>query len=83
VKTIRIGGEYVEVRAQVANIHGYSGHKDSDGLLRFVLDTQATLKKVFVVMGEPKSSMYLVQKLRDGAGINAYAPEPGESVEII
>ena len=65
VKTVRITGEDVTVRAHVVTITGYSGHKDADGLLNFVEDMQDTLKKVFVVMGEPKSAMFLVQKLRD------------------
>ncbi len=80
VKLVRISKEDVEVRAHVVTINGYSGHKDSDGLLSFVEDTQDTVKKVFVVMGEPKSAMFLVQKLRDNLGISAYAPEQDESV---
>ncbi|MDO8659323.1 MAG: MBL fold metallo-hydrolase, partial [Candidatus Parcubacteria bacterium] len=80
LKTVRITGEDVVVRAHVVTITGYSGHKDSDGLLNFVEDTQDTIKKVFVVMGEPKSAMFLVQKLRDNLGIEAYAPEQGSSV---
>ncbi len=83
VKTVRISGEDVVVRAHVVTISGYSGHKDSDGLLHFVEDTSDTLKKVFVVMGEPKSSMFLVQKLRDNLGVDAYAPERGDSVSFI
>ncbi len=80
IKTVRISGEDVVVRAHIVTILGYSGHKDSDGLLSFVEDTQDTLKKVFVVMGEPKSAMFLVQKLRDNLGIDAFAPEQGSSV---
>ncbi|MBU0999258.1 MBL fold metallo-hydrolase [Patescibacteria group bacterium] len=80
VKTVRITGEDVVVRAHVVTILGYSGHKDSDGLLNFVQDMQDSVKKVFVVMGEPKSAMFLVQKLRDNLGIEAYAPEQGYSV---
>ena len=83
LKTVHITGEDVVVRAHMVTISGYSGHKDSDGLLSFVEDMQDTLKKVFVVMGEPKSSMFLVQKLRDNLGIEAYAPEQGESVILI
>ncbi|MEK7140846.1 MAG: MBL fold metallo-hydrolase [Patescibacteria group bacterium] len=82
VKTVHISGEYVQVRAHIVTISGYSGHKDSDGLLRFVEDMQDTVKKVFVVMGEPRSATFLVQKLRDNLGINAYAPEPDDSVEL-
>ena len=82
VKTINISGEYVKVEAHVVTIWGYSGHKDSDGLLRFVEDMQDRVKKVFVVMGEPKSAMFLVQKLRDNLAIEAYAPEQDESITL-
>ncbi len=79
-KKVRIMGEDVVIRANVAIIDGYSGHKDSDHLVEFVENTAKTLKKVFVVMGEPKSSMFLAQKLRDNLGVNAKAPTSGESV---
>lgn len=82
LKTVRITGEDVAVKAHIATILGYSGHKDSDGLLGFVEDMQDKVKKVFVVMGEPISEMFLVQKLRDNLGIDAYAPEQGETVTI-
>src|SRR3989338_2873662 len=82
IKTVRITGEEVVVRAHIVTITGYSGHKDSDNLLAFVEDTADTVKKIFVVMGEPKSTMFLVQKLRDNLGIEAYAPEQGSSVEL-
>lgn len=80
VKTVRIGGEYVNVRSHITTISGYSGHKDSDGLVSFIEDMQESVKKIFVVMGEPKSAMFLVQKVRDNLGLNAFAPEEGESV---
>ena len=31
-------------------------------------------------MGEPKSEMFLVQKIRDNLGLDAVAPEQGSSV---
>jgi metallo-beta-lactamase family protein len=80
LKKIRIMGEEVIVRAHIVTIYGYSGHKDSDGLLNFVESVGDSLKKVFVVMGEPKSSMFLVQKLRDNLGVEAYNPGKDESV---
>ena len=82
LKIVRITGEDVPIRAHVVTISGYSGHKDSDGLLAFVEDMQDKVKKVFVVMGEPKSSMFLAQKLRDNLGIAAYAPERRDSVTL-
>ncbi len=82
LKTIHILGENVPVRAHVAKISGYSGHKDSDGLLGFVEDMQDNVKKIFVVMGEPKSSMFLAQKLKDNLGLEAFVPNPGDSVTL-
>jgi metallo-beta-lactamase family protein len=79
-KKVRIFGDDVDVKAGVAKISGYSGHKDSDHLIDFVQGSAETLEKVFVVMGEPKSSMFLAQRLRDGLAVNASAPQAGESV---
>lgn len=82
LKKVRITGEDVNVRAHIETILGYSGHKDADGLFKFVENTTDTLKKVFVVMGEPKSAMFLVQKIRDNLAIEASAPKEGDSVLI-
>jgi metallo-beta-lactamase family protein len=80
LKKIRIMGEEVIVRAHIVTIYGYSGHKDSVGLLNFVEGVGDSLMKVFVVMGVPNSSMFLVQKLRDNLGVEAYTPGKDESV---
>ncbi len=84
-KSVKINGTDVQVRASILKIDGYSSHKDSDHLVSFVETASASgkLKKVFAVMGEPKSSLFLVQKLRDQLGVNAEYPEYGESVELL
>ncbi|MFA6415946.1 MAG: MBL fold metallo-hydrolase [Candidatus Paceibacterota bacterium] len=81
-KMVRIHGEDVSVNAHVESIHGYSAHKDMDHLIEFVDGTDATLKKVFVCMGEPKSSLFLAQRIKDYLGINAVVPEEGQTIEI-
>ncbi len=81
-KTVDIDGEYVKVRAGIASITGYSGHKDRDALLEFVDNTGESIKKVFVTMGEPHSSLFLAQRIRDFLGIEAVVPQAGESFDI-
>ncbi len=81
-KHLHIDGENVHVRAEIKSILGYSSHKDSDHLVEFAAQTAETVKKIFVAMGEPKSAMFLVQRLRDYANINATYPEKGDSVEL-
>jgi metallo-beta-lactamase family protein len=81
-KEVDIIGQRIQVRANIINLTGYSAHKDSDGLIKFIDDSAGTLKKIFVVMGEQKSALFLVQRLRDYFGVNAIAPKPGESFEL-
>lgn len=77
-KELIIQGAVVPVRARIEMISGYSSHKDSDHLLEMVAETADTVKKVFVVMGEPKASLFLVQRLRDYLDVDALYPERGK-----
>ncbi len=81
-KVVYINKEKVRVRASVNTIRGFSAHKDSSNLVDLVAGTADTLKKVFVVMGEPRSSLFLVQRLRDNLEVDAIAPEQGQSIEV-
>lgn len=79
---VEIMGNRVPVRAKLEKIDGYSSHKDSDHLVQFVENSADTLRKVFVVMGETKSSLFLAQRIRDYLGIHAVHPEEGETVVL-
>ncbi|MEX0913117.1 MAG: MBL fold metallo-hydrolase [Candidatus Paceibacterota bacterium] len=81
-KQITIDGAKVKVRAKIAQIRGWSGHADRDQLVDFVAEGGEKAKQVFVAMGEERSSLFLVQRLRDYLGVNAVAPSQGEVVEI-
>jgi len=82
LKRIKIEDSYVNVKCEIISILGYSSHKDSDGLVSFVGTGKKTLKKVFVAMGEPKSSLYLSQRIRDEYDINALYPEKGKVYDV-
>lgn len=79
-KHVSIFGDKIEVRAKVEMIDGYSSHKDSTRLIEFVEKGKDTLKKVFPVMGEPKSSLFLAQRIQDYVGVSAHHPKEGEEV---
>ncbi len=81
-KKVNILGHDVNIKAKIEYISGYSSHKDSDHLFSFVEDTADKVQKVFVVMGETKSALFLVQRLRDYLGLEAFHPEEGESVVL-
>ena len=75
-------GEKVPIRCHKEVIYGYSAHPDEAQLFEFIREKSDTLKKVYATHGEPKSSLALVQKIRDNLGIPAFAPKYGDSVEI-
>ncbi len=82
VKKISMHDRVVNVKAQIETIYGYSAHKDGDHLLSFVSTADERLKRVFVVMGEPKASMHLAQRINDELGGNAIVPERLKEYEL-
>jgi len=81
-KKVRIQDTDVKVKAKVARIRGYSGHADRDQLVELVGEGCEKAKQVFVTMGEERSSLFLVQRLRDYLGVNATAPEQNQTIDI-
>lgn len=82
-KEVEIFEEKVQVRAEVRMLRGYSGHKDSDHLIEYISKLGKGVKKVFVAMGERRSSMFLAQRIKDYLGIHAHVPEKNEIVDIM
>ena len=82
LKEVIINGVPISIKAEVRIIHGFSAHKDLDNLISFVENTQESIEKVFVAMGEPKASLFLVQRLRDYLGVDAVSPKKGESYTL-
>jgi metallo-beta-lactamase family protein len=81
-KKVRILDTEVRVKAKIAQIRGYSGHADRDQLIEYVSQGCGKTKQVFVAMGEERSSLFLVQRLRDYLGLSAAAPSKDERIEI-
>ncbi len=80
-KHIKLLGKEIDIKATVRTISGYSAHKDSEHLVEFVSHSaDKNLKKVFVAMGETKSSLFLVQRIRDYLGVDAIAPNQDDGV---
>ena len=81
-KRVEIDGEHIRIYAGRATLRGYSGHADREQLLTFVENAGESLERVFVTMGEPKSSLFLAQRIKDFLGVDAVAPDAGQSSDI-
>jgi metallo-beta-lactamase family protein len=79
---VRIFGETLKVRAQIATINGLSGHAGRDLLIRWATALKPRVQKVFLVHGEPPSLAALTEALKEQGIEEVYAPQLHESVEI-
>ncbi|MEI6352729.1 MAG: MBL fold metallo-hydrolase [Candidatus Nomurabacteria bacterium] len=82
MKEIYIRGERVQVNAEVVEISGFSAHKDSTGLQEFAAEMHESLKKAFVVLGEPRSQTFLAQRLVEFYHLPVEVPQFGQAIDI-
>lgn len=64
VKTITLFHDEYPVRAEVVQIHGFSGHADQADLLRMLGALEGRTRRVMLVHGEPEQSSALAALLR-------------------
>lgn len=78
---IKIHGQWVPVRAEVAHISSLSAHADSDELIRW-LSGFRNPSKVFVVHGEPVASEALRVRINKDKGWPAAVPRSDQVFEL-
>ncbi len=81
-KTIRIHGEDVPVRAHIESMESFSGHADSNEILRWLKGFKEPPRTTFVVHGEPDASAALAERIRTTLHWKTCVPELGEQVNL-
>ncbi len=79
---VPIFGEPMRVRAEVAKLNELSGHADQRELLAWMKPFARSLKRVFLVHGEPTQSAALARVIRDQYDLDVVVPKRGDSVEL-
>ena len=79
---LKIHGEYVPVRAEVASLGMFSAHADRDELMRWLGGFEQPPKMTFVTHGEPAAADALRHSIKERLGWPVRVPEHGESVEL-
>ena len=82
MKSVRIFGDPVTVRAEVVSLDELSGHADSGELLAWMKPMTPTLRRVFLVHGEPAQAGALASAIRGRYAIEAVAVMPGGKYEL-
>jgi len=79
--SVKIHGDYVPVRAEVANLDSLSAHADRDQLLAW-LNVLPTPRRVFVTHGEPVAADALRLAIEERHGWATTVPEYRESRDL-
>lgn len=82
VKKVSVLGEDVDVRCRIERISGYSAHADQSQLIDWLVGGRMSVKKVFLVHGEPDAARVLAQKIRDELALAVVIPQEEESVVL-
>jgi len=79
---VPIFGEPMRLRAEVETLNELSAHADQAGLLRWIKPMAPSLRKIFLVHGEPLQAQALAARIREVYGIETVIPERGASFEL-
>lgn len=83
IPEVRLFGETVDVRAQIKQLAGMSGHADKNGLLAWVNAFEEKPARVFVVHGEDSVCNRFTECLQKEFGHNAVAPFSGTRYDLL
>ncbi len=81
-KRVRIMGEDRPVRAQVVQVHGFSGHADKNELIRWLKGLESAPKKVFIVHGGANVTQKFGELIKQELGYETQVPAYRDTVEL-
>lgn len=82
VRTIRMHGEDVLIRAQVSAMESLSAHADADEIMQWLRGFKRPPRHTFVVHGEPHAADTLRRRISLELGWSVSVPEHLETVEL-
>jgi metallo-beta-lactamase family protein len=81
-EAIKIHGEYVPVRAEVAQLDHLSAHADFAEILEWLRGFRRPPRRTFVTHGEPAAADELRRRIAETLGWAVSVPEHGETVPL-
>ncbi|GIK96303.1 MAG: MBL fold metallo-hydrolase [Alphaproteobacteria bacterium] len=81
-ESVKIHGQYVPVRAEIANLSALSAHADADEILRWLRGFERAPRMTFITHGEPSASDVLRRRIEEELGWACKVPEHLERVVL-
>jgi metallo-beta-lactamase family protein len=78
VRDVKIHGDWIDIRAEVADLTTLSAHADSNELMRWLSGFDSRPAKTFIVHGEAASSAALRDRIEAQLGLECSIPRLGE-----
>jgi metallo-beta-lactamase family protein len=82
VREVKVHGDWIEIRAEVADLTMLSAHADSNELLRWLRGFKAAPKRTFIVHGEPSSSAALHDRVETELGWSCITPKLNQTFDL-
>lgn len=79
---VKMHGEMVRVRAQIAQVQSFSVHADSAELIEWIRPYSSTVKQVFVVHGEAGAAEIFSDRIKQQLGLTSTVPHDGEGFSL-
>lgn len=81
-RQLKIFGEYVPIRAEVAQINGLSAHADQAGLLKWLGALARKPEQVLINHGEPDAADMLRRRIDETLGWEASVPQHRDQMDV-
>ncbi len=81
-KNVKVLGENINVKAEIHNLEGFSGHADKIGLLNWLKGFKEKPKTVFIVHGEQSAKENFAREVKNELKLNCIIPEHNVVYEI-
>ena len=81
-RSVKVFGEQISIQGEVVDMAGFSGHGDSDELMRWVSGLPKPPREVFVTHGEESQSLALADRIKREKGWTTRVPVMDEEIEL-
>ena len=82
VREVKIHGDWIDIRAEVADLTMLSAHADSNELMRWMGGFKSAPEQTFVIHGEPAASAALHDRVQGELGWRCEVPKLGQEFEL-
>ena len=82
-ESVKILGEEIDVKAQIALLQGISGHADRDGLIGWLSAFEKKPSYVFVNHGDDLSCSGFASYVQENMGLQSLAPYSGSEFDLL